>query len=432
VRAQHRMWRRLLLCLTLLFVSACAGGNRITQPETAVPPANPAEPTVLVFWHAWPYPEQQALNDLVEQYNRTNPTIRIVAQARPVATLNSDLRQAVDEGGGPHMVLLKSHTLGMLAAEGALLPLDDLIDASMLNGLLPQAVEAGRLRDREDGTLLGVPLTFDTVALYFNRNNVLRPPSDTAGLLAAARSLSDDRADPPVYGLAFTLNLDRSIGYLYAFGGKVFNADGELSLGFEGRAGTEAWLTWLRELYRDDLLLAGLDGIVVDQALMNGEALMAIDWASALGNYREIWSDSLGVAPLPRLSEENRPPQPYVQTDVIALNARISSADERASADFLRYMLSSEAQRILLQAGRQPTLLSLELDERTGLDPLLIEAAQAFRATAQYGRPIPNGVDREYIHTTLETMEINVLRGLLEPDQAVLNADTILREYLEP
>lgn len=424
----------LLLCITLL-LAACAGGLSPTGTPTPAAPASTGSRAMLILWHAWPTADQGVLLAQIERFNRANPNVQIVAQARPSATMVSDLRAAVAEGGGPHLAILPSHVLGGLAESGQLQPIDDLLPAGERERLLPSAVGAAEVRTAAGSSLYGVPITFDTLALYYNRSILLRPPDDTAEMLSIARGITDTRGEPPFWGLAYNLNLDRTIGYLYAFGGQIFDADGNVVLGLDGRAGAEAWLGWLTAMHRDDQLLAGLDGMTIDNALLNRQALMTIDWAHALPTYRSLWPDSLGVAPLPRQSETEQAPQPYVQSMVIGLNARISStADRSAAAEFIRFLTAEEAQRAFLRAGRQPALRALDLDAPDpALDPTLRAIALVFRAQAEQGQPMPNSrVAGEIVWPILADMQSSAMRGLLTPDQAVSTAEALLRGRLAP
>lgn len=433
IRASMR--RLLVLCLALLALAACGGAlSPIPSSAPAPPTAAPVARTVLVLWHAWPQPESRALAMIVESFNRATPEVQVVLQARPMASLRGDLAEAVADGGGPHMAIVPSGSLGALVAEGSLLPVDGLVAVEERARLLPAAIGAAQVRAADEAVLYGVPVTFDTLALFYNKAYFPGdPPADTDELLSVARGGTDTASEPPFWGLAYNLSLERTIGYLYAFGGSVFDADGQLVLGLDGRAGAEAWLSWLVELREDERILANLNGVVVDGALATQQAAMTIDWAHAVGTYSGIWGDNLGVAPLPRLGSQNSAPQPYVQSDVLVLNARLGpSAEQSAAAAFARYLVGESAQRALLRAGRQPVLLSLDLaEEQEALPPALRAAAVAFRAQAENGLPMPNSQQSEQIvWPILADMHSSALRRLLTPAQAVEGADAALRARL--
>jgi maltose-binding protein MalE len=332
-------------------------------------------------------------------------------------------------GHGPHLMLLHNHTIGDLAADNLLLPLDDLVSPTTRNQLLPAAIGGGQVQDL-DGTshLYGLPLTFDTLALYYRKDLVDTPPQDMETLLRVAHSLTEPsptEPQPRQWGLACTLSLDKTIGYLYAYGGHIFNTEGHLVLGSEGRAGTERWLRWLQRLHQDSQILAVRDDITVESVVKTQQAAMTIDWAHALPSYHALWGDNLGVAMLPTIQKQ--PPRPYVQSLVLGINARSTPYEQQAALDFISYLLSNEPQKTLLEGGQQPVLLNLGING----PPPQRQAAHVFRAQAGRGQAMPNSpAMQDIIRDELERMQVTVLQGLVGPSEAVTYADTALRERL--
>lgn len=416
----------------LLLLVACAADPTPAPASTAQAAAPPG--ATLVLWHGWPGAPRQVLGRLVDQFNRQHPAGRISLQAVPLASFDGDLRNALAAGGGPHLVLLPNSWIGSLAEKDTLLALDDLLSSGDQKPLLPAALGGARARG-SDGKphLYGLPISFDTLALFYNTSNVLAAPADTATLLQNARGLAAPNAEQPVWGLALNLSLDNMLGYLYAAGGRVFDDQGKVALGGAGRAGAEQWLSWLKQLQDDPQLLARADNsIEVDRALKAGRVLMTFDWAHQLPLYRSMWGDRLGVAPLPRLSGTNQPPQPYVKADVLAINGRASAAEREIALAFLRFMTSADAQGELLRSDIQPARGDLKLDA-LGLDGARVVAAQGLRAAAQQGQPLPNAPtrEREIVRRELAQMQRQVLRGDATPADAVGEADQHLREQLQ-
>ncbi|NJL34176.1 MAG: hypothetical protein HC893_10350 [Chloroflexaceae bacterium] len=266
----HLRW----LCLLLLLwgLVACAAPTPTSSPAAPAPEAEP--PITLVFWHAWPSPEQHVLGTLVERFNQSHSDTQILLQAMPIANLTSELRTAALVGSGPHLVLLQSHTLGTLAAEGLILPLDEtLFTPAERASVLATALQSAQVTLAEDEAVLyGVPLTFDTLALYYQQSQFTPLPTTMTGLLQEARALTDLNQQPPHWGLALTLSLDKTIAYLPAFGGQIMDEQGELVMVTTGQAGTERWLEWQLALRNDARILAVSDSIAVDSAIRSQAA----------------------------------------------------------------------------------------------------------------------------------------------------------------
>jgi ABC-type glycerol-3-phosphate transport system substrate-binding protein len=417
--------RATLLLLAALLAACTAPGANAPRPTTTS--VEPTPGVTLVLWHGWYGADREALARLVDGYNRANPAARVRLQPIPLASFAAELRTAVAGGAGPHLALVPSTWIGELAAAGTLLPLDDLLNDEDRAAHLPAAL-AGAQAQVEAGALqlYGLPVRFDTLALFYNTANLSAAPADSATLLTSARGLSAPEATPPVWGLALNLSLDNTIGYLYAFGGRVFDDDGQLVLGAAGRAGTERWLAWLQALNADEQILARADSSIrVEREVNEGRALMTFDWSYQLPAYRVMWGPNLGIAPLPALNETGDPPRPYVRSDILTVNSRASAAERQAALAFLRFLAGEQAQQELLAAGIQPSRTVL-LDG----DTPLLAAARAFRAQAETGLPMPNTPARALVEHELKLMQRQVLLGLATPADAVSEADRRLRERL--
>jgi arabinogalactan oligomer/maltooligosaccharide transport system substrate-binding protein len=425
--ARPAIIRGMVLCFLLAWLLAC-------NPTAATPQLAPTQSTggssesvTLLLWHGWGGADRLVLSRLVDRFNESHPQGRVLLQAMPLATLASDLRTAVATGGGPHIVLFPNSWVGSLAGAGVLRPLDDLIAQSDQNALLPATIGGAQVPDREGAShLYGLPISFDTLALYYNSANLLVPPDNTADLIDHAHGLSDPSA--PRWGLALNLSIDNTIGYLYAFGGRIFDDTGALALGGDGRDGAEKWLNWLLTFSNDPQLhVQAGSSIAVDRDIKNGQVLMTFGWAHQIAVYRSLWREHLGVAPLPRLSETGEMPRPYIKSDLLAINTRAGSAELMAAAEFLRFMIGEEAQRDLLQADLQPARRDLSLD---GDDPQLL-IARAFRQQAEQGLPLPNSMTRSIVDEELRIMLERVMMGQAGPADAVTEADERIREKLK-
>lgn len=423
------MVRGMAFCMLLVLLGACATPVTPTTPTPSAPVNVSSRGVTLLLWHGWFGAKRQALSRLVDRFNEQHPEGRVLLQSMSLATFAGDLRAAAAAGGGPHLVLIPNSWVGGLADGEVLRPLDDLVPPDERQALLPVTLGGATAPDRQGAQhLYGLPISFDTLALYYNTANILTSPADTTALINSAHGLGDPSATPPVWGLALNLSLDNTIGYLYAFGGRIFDDKGALVLAGDGRAGVEQWLNWLLRLNGDQQLLARADSSIdVDRELKNGHVLMTFDWSHQIAVYRSLWSERMGVAPLPRLSETDQPPHPYVASDLLALNSRVAAAEAQAAVVFMRFMIGEEAQRELLAADLQPARKDLALD---GDNPRLA-AARVFRQQAEQGWPMPNGATREVVWQEMKLMQQRVLMGLASPADAVTETDGRLREKLK-
>jgi maltose-binding protein MalE len=378
----------------------------------------------LLLWHGWSGSARQALSRLVDQFNSQSRSGRILLQSTPLTSFASELRSQAQAGSGPHLALIPATWVGDLGREGVLLPLDQAVSSSEQQAFLPVTISGARAQDR-DGTqrLYGLPLCFDTLALFYNQANILVAPEDTDVLLQLARGLQR----PGLWGLGFNLSIDQSLGYLYAFGGQVFNEQGEPTLAGTSQQATEQWLTWLAQLNADpQLLVRSESGIQVDREVKNGRVAMSFGWAHQLPDFRRLWKEQLGIAPLPKLAATDQTPKPYVLSQVLTINQLASPAEQAAALEFVRFVTSVEAQQLLLEYDLQPARQDVAL---AGDTPQAV-AARAFRTSAEQGLPMPNGPERDRVRQELRRMLLRVLSDQAQPRDAVLEADLQLRLLL--
>ncbi len=423
------VWQGILLgCLLLSVGCGRSAAPQGSSPTPSVIPQQVPQHT-LILWHGWSSPDDQVLARLIAQYNQQHPNVQVIPQTMPVASLTSDLQAAAIAGGGPHIVLLHNHVIEELALDGFLLPLDQGIRPEEYQKLVSTAVKGAEVRDKAGEThLYGLPLTFDTQVLFYERNHVTEAPGDIERLVEIAHTLAST-PDGAKWGFAYTLSFDKTIGYLPAFGGKVFDEQGMLVLDGEGRIGTERWLQWVQQLHQDEALLARQDGLVVDGAIRAQHVWMTIDWSHMLPTYRDLWGDQLGVALLPKVAAAY-PAQPYVQSAIASINARVATdpATQQAALDFIRFLLRTEAQQMFLEAGKQPALQEMPLVGQSWGE----QAAQVCRWQAQQGQAMPNNaLVNGLVRDELERMLLMVLRGLKTPSDAITDAHLALRSRLQ-
>lgn len=426
------LWLIAIACLCAMIVVGCATQNSsgAIQPTPALLSAQ-QPPTTLIFWHTWSGSDQYVLGELVEHYNQIQTNTQIRLHAKPLASLSNDLVAATKAGEEPHLVLLQNHIIGRLVEDNILLPLDDLVEPSLYNTLLPAAVEGAKGTALDGKThLYGLPLTFDTLALYYEGSGETDEQfASFENVLTRAYTLTDNATQPPLWGLAYTLSFDKTSPYLEAFGGQLFDANQDFILGKKGRAGTEQWLQWLQTLYHDKRILAVSDSIEVNRALKAHHARMTIDWAHQLSHYQALWGKDMHVALLPIIQSLGKPAQPYVQSYVVTITAKVIQwQEQQATLDFLRFLLKEESQQILLEAGKQPVQLNLDLSEEHARE----HYAHIFRKQALQGRPMPNNrLFNEIVRGEIERMQLVVLRGLKTPTDAISDAEASLREHIK-
>lgn len=162
--------------------------------------------TVVRVWSMWAGDEEKVFQGVVDHYNRVQEKVYLQNLG---AAADDKILRAVTAGAPPDFFTLREPGyLAPLAANGALLPLDDWFQAAGFRAadFVPGALELGRY----NGKLYSMPYLLDAMALFYNPDHLrragippARPPKTLEQLLDYARRLTvrDSRGTIRTLGL---------------------------------------------------------------------------------------------------------------------------------------------------------------------------------------------------------------------------------------
>jgi arabinogalactan oligomer / maltooligosaccharide transport system substrate-binding protein len=340
---------RCLVLAALCLLPACAVTS--SEPTASSSPAPGRQPPPIVrltLWHSWSGAKLDALNSLARGYEQNHPDVRISLVAQPATDMLRAYSLSVADGSAPQILLLLGRYVGELAERKYIAPLDDALSAEELAALLPQAVDSGRF----NGQLYAVPISFDTLTLFYDRRQVSAPPESFAQALELNAAWRDQPPEQRPLSLGYYLSLETTLPYLDAFGGALFDQQGAPIFAGERRDATSRWLEWLKSLQANENTIVSANFSAVDAAIQQGRVLSAIDWTRRRATYAQIWGpDGVGIAGLPRLGAEAAP-RPLVLSEVLAINTVISPEQRAVAQDFLGYMIERSSQETLWSRGQ--------------------------------------------------------------------------------
>ncbi|MGB9723427.1 MAG: sugar ABC transporter substrate-binding protein [Chloroflexia bacterium] len=395
-----------------VFIGLLLAGGCVSSPSPMVSPsppspspfptATPAATVDLTVWHTWDAAEEALYRRLLADYRRQHPQVVVHLRRFPVGEVLAEYEAAVVEGTGPDLLVGWSHWIAPLAERQALMPLEDLLEQDFWASFYPFALEGVRAQ----GHLYAAPYACETVALYYNRDFVLEPPTNTAALLDLAATWPGQEQA----GLAYPLSFYNTVGYLYAFGGRLLDEEGRPAL---DTLEMRAWLRWLQTVQAAPGVVATGSYGQADTLFKSGVVAMAVNGSWVLPDYLQaLGSERLGVAPLPMLSETGVWPGPLVGYRVLLVNPALLSAHPQATLDLLRFLSGPQLQEErLVQLGEVPTWRGLDLSSR----PL----QAAFVRQAELGRPRPLNRREEALWDPLESLLYNVLERRMPLEQAL-------------
>jgi len=199
-----------LMIVSVAFLSAGCGGGQPVQTG----------PVVLTFWKT--FEDSENMQGLIEAYRQAHPNVEIVYSKKNLENYEKDLLNALASGQGPDIFSIHNSWLPGY--------LDKLEPAPASTFNLKQYQDAfvdAAVQDfTSESKIYGVPLSVDSLALYYNKDLL-----GTAGLAVPARTWQDlanhvkqiTRQDSKGYftrsgaALGLSSNVNRGVDIYYLF-----------------------------------------------------------------------------------------------------------------------------------------------------------------------------------------------------------------------
>ncbi len=375
--------------------------------------ASAEEGPALKLWHSYRGAEEQALEAAAKAFTASSGK-KVELLGIPNDAFADKVAVAIPHGTGPDVFIFAHERSRLFQEQGLLASSEGMIDR---DAYLPVALPALEM----DGKLYGYPLALKCVALYVNQKLVPETPATTSELLALLPLLSNPKENR--FGLAFESGTPYYFsGFLFGFGGELFNAQGNATFDTPGLA---AALTFIKKLQDARYLPDEATGAKVKALFNDGRAAMAIDGPWFAGEISP--SVSYSVVPLPTVSETGLPMRPYLGVEAAFVSARSTRGQDAQALG--RFLSVGDASRERAVHGRQvPADKGAYEDPRIQGDALLL----AFREAADRAYLMPNTVEMAKTWEPLKQALRAVLQGGALPSEAGTFAEARYRVLNKP
>lgn len=299
----------LLIAFTISFFNfSCGGENKSGGSESEI-----------VFWHSFISSTVPAFNELIKDFEKEHPGIKIKAQFIPTGdALIQKLITAIQSKNAPDISWLHADFMEDLVTADAIYKMDhfikgpDGISDEDLNDIYPSLIQYASWK----GTLYSLPMEATNLALMYNKDmfkaaglDPEKPPKDWNELREFARKVTldkdrDGRFDQvgmflPVFPAAGPLNgwmVWQWMPYLWQAGGD-FIADDQSHVTYNSEAGVAALTLW-KEIYNELKLKSFTPDY--DVAFAAKHLAMAMDGPWNLPRFNDLLKNlNWGFAPLP-------------------------------------------------------------------------------------------------------------------------------------
>jgi len=376
-----------------LLLAACSSSSPDSDASSGAP--KPVEPVEITFWHAYNADSQEValLEDtLIPEFEDAHPGITVKQVAVPYDDLHQKLVTAVAGGELPDVVRSDIIWVPELANLGVLEPLDTLMDDF---GDISAAVYPGPLDTAKwDGHYYGLPLATNTRVYLSNPDTYTKAgiavPTTQQDLVTVAPAIKKAGS----YAFADNdLSGWNVLPWIWSAGGDLLDPTLSTADGYANSPESIAAIELLYNLYKDGYIppiitQGGADG--TEDGLGSGEYASPLngpwDFPIIAGSYPDL---QLGSSQA--LSGAGGSISVVGGEDLVVT---ASSQKKDAAAEWVRFLLSEDAQRQLAGVGQMSVLKSLG-DEMVTIQPYYAEfVTQLETARPRPATPAWNEIDQ--------------------------------------
>lgn len=199
--------------LTKLFATAAVGLSALFAPFSI----SAQDKTEITFWHAMTGPHQEAITELVKQFNESQDKYTVVEQNQgDYSTLSQKVTGSVVSGDLPTMTQMTASNITDYASQGIIAPLDDLLteengfSKEVLDSIYPGFMNGVKF----DGKIYGIPFSKSVRLMYVNKDMLdkagVEVPKTWDEVKALGDALKKAGIDKPAMGLenGFSMELE--------------------------------------------------------------------------------------------------------------------------------------------------------------------------------------------------------------------------------
>jgi arabinogalactan oligomer / maltooligosaccharide transport system substrate-binding protein len=225
------------------------------------------------------------------------------------------------------------------------------------------------------------------------------------------------------YGLALLSNFYHPVGYLFGFGGQLFDDQNKCII---NSPETVNFLNWIKNFTTKPGLFQQNDDAAISSLFKSAKAGMVINGPWALGDYTgALGADKVAVAPLPLISENSDATgKPFLGLKQLMMNANIDGDQANLAFEFMKFFTGPESAGPLAEKnGHLPANTSIDVSG----NPI----AQAFLKQAESATPTPTIPEMGQVWEPAGAMITAVLAGDQTPDEAAKDAEDKINNAIQ-
>lgn len=423
--------------LLALLAAACAPAaaptpgpspTPVVVERVVTPTPTPPGPVTITFWHAYNPEETKVFNDQVlPAFHQKFPNIRVEAQQIPYDEFRRKLLTSIAGGTAPDVIRSDIIWVPELAAMGALEALDVIMPD--FNAYKEKVFPGPLSTNFWQGHYYGLPLDTNTRLLMWNKEmyaaaGVTEPPKTIDEFLKVCeriKALGRDKycfADGGTYGWAV-------LPWIWSFGGDLTDSEIKTASGYVNGPDTVAAYEFLKGMLDKGYLHPGILGGGVDTA--GGFA------RDEIANLLEgPWMPAIFAAQYPQkqIQWALMPAGKGGSISVVGGEDIVlfkQSRNKEAALEFIRFMLSPEAQLMMARVGQVPVRIDVT-EQAVQAQPYFALFFEQLK-TARARLPHPNWPKIEDLLTSTGQAILRGEKGAKEAlDELAPKIDALLKQ----
>ncbi len=331
-----------------------------TTTTTVTPTPSSSSVTITVWGSGSAGGESEGFNQSLTAFEAAYPNVTVI-DSPAVGVASTTYLTAAHAGTAPDVYRDTCENGAEALVAGVATNLTPYLNSSYINSFT-----SGTIKDwTYDGAIFGIPINTNGVALYYNKEFVPTPPSNTYQMIQDAMNVSAKGS--PYIGLPYDLGADagyRFAAWLPAFGGEIYNSTNypEINSSASVAAMSFVW-NWTVKDHIDKVGLTGAEECDLFEA---GDSAFFIDgpWAqSSILKAFGTHDNEVGVAPLPFDNATGKWPAPiWGSIGYVISTPRASGMTPSqfwASLKFVEFITDNQSQVNLFKlSGDLPSLKS--------------------------------------------------------------------------
>jgi arabinogalactan oligomer/maltooligosaccharide transport system substrate-binding protein len=262
---------------------------------------------------------------------------------------------------GPDLLITDQQFVVNLITAGLVSDLTNLVEPAFLQRYVPGAQETMSYK----GKLYGLPVTMESMAMYYNKKLVTDPARDLTDLLNQAA---------PERQVVLPIDFYFAYWGIPAFGGRLFDSGGQVIL---NEGGFAEWLSWLQVAQdQPGIQWTTTREKALELFIKNKAAYLAGEKWMENALQEQLGADKLGVAPLPAGPKGEA--GPFLVVTGVLLNPASDPEESALALEFARYIAGLESQTLLMkQANLVPANVNVDTTDHPIINGFLEQARTA-------------------------------------------------------